>query len=159
VSSVEFGFIAGPLLLLLFGALQIFLLFLAQQVLETAVETSGRTIMTGSAQDAKTTAAGFHTTVCNAIPAFLTCSNVMVDVNVATSFSGANTSKPTLTYDQNGNVTNAWNFNMGQPGSVVVVRLLYQWPVFNLLSLQLGNLSNGSRLLMATAVFKNEAFK
>ena len=158
-TAVEFGLIAAPLLALLFGALQLFLLFMAQQLLETAVETSGRTILTGKAQNAATTAAGFKQTVCGTIPALLSCSNVIVDVNVASSFSGADTSKPTLTYDKNGNITNTWNFNMGKPGSIVVVRLFYQWPVFNLLNLNLANLSNGTRLLIATAVFKNEAYQ
>ena len=158
-TAVEFGLVAAPLIALLFGALQIFLLTLSQQLLETAAETSGRLIMTGNAQKQSMTAATFKQSICQAIPAILSCSNVMVDVQVATSFSSANTSAPTLTYDQYGNVNNPWVFNTGQPGSIVVMRLMYQWPMFNMLNLQLTNLSNGTRLLMATAVFKNETYQ
>jgi hypothetical protein len=39
------------------------------------------------------------------------------------------------------------------------VRFYYEWPIYlSLLNNNLGNLSNGSRLLVATAVFRNEPF-
>ena len=81
---------------------------------------------------------------------------VMVDLETATAFSSANTSAPTLTYS-GGNVTNVWQFQAGSPGSIEVMRVMYQWPVFpGPLSLNFANLSNGTYLLMATAVFRNE---
>jgi hypothetical protein len=66
---------------------------------------------------------------------------------------------PTLTFDGNGNVTNNWQYNPGNPGDIVVMRVMYQWPVFlGPLGMSLQNESNGNMLLMATAVFKNEPF-
>jgi Flp pilus assembly protein TadG len=136
------------------------LAFFAGQVLETAVSEASRQIMTGSAQTSNMTQAGFATQVCNKIAVLFTCGNLMIDVNTAASFSSANTSAPTLTFNAQGNVTNTWNYNMGNPGSIVVVRVMYLWPVF------LGPLgfglassgSNGNMLLMATAAFKNEPY-
>ena len=47
----------------------------------------------------------------------------------------------------------------GLPGSIVVVRLFYQWPTFVTgLGFNLSNLSNGTILLSATAAFKNEPY-
>lgn len=151
-TAVEFGIIAAPFFILLFGALQVFILVLAQQILETSAEGAGRLVLTGK----NPTQAQFQAAVCKGMPAILDCTKVMVDVQVATSFSGADTTPPTLTYDKDGNVTNPWKYDTGNSGDVVVMRLLYQWPMFNLLNFNLTNLSNNSRLLMATAVFRNE---
>jgi len=41
----------------------------------------------------------------------------------------------------------------------VVVTLYYQWPIYvSLLGSNLANLSSGSRLLVATSVFRNEPY-
>ena len=50
-------------------------------------------------------------------------------------------------------------YNPGGPGSIVVVRLFYQWPTFVTgLGFNLSNLSNNTILLSATAAFKNEPY-
>ena len=155
-TAVEFGLVIAPFLVLLFGALQLFLISFAQQILETAAESSGRLILTGNAQKQSLTQTQFQQTLCKSMPAILNCNNVMVDVQVATSFSNANTSAPTLTYDNNGNITNQWQYQPGISGNIVVMRIMYVWPIANILNLQLTNLGNSSRLLIATAVFRNE---
>jgi hypothetical protein len=80
----------------------------------------------------------------------------MIDVEVAGSWTTANAGAPTLTYDSNGNVTNTWQFSPGNPGDIVVVRVMYLWPVFT--APLLANLSNGNRLIMASSAFQNEAY-
>jgi hypothetical protein len=81
----------------------------------------------------------------------------MIDVQSPASFSAANTSTPTLTFNANGSVTNTWQYNPGAAGQIVVVRVMYQWPVFlGPLGFNLSNLSNGNRLIMASAAFQNE---
>jgi hypothetical protein len=105
------------------------------------------------------TAAQFGQVVCNDAQLF-TCSGLMVDVRTYNSFSGADASMPTLSYDAQGHVTNQWQYSPGGPGDIVVARVMYQWPVFmGPLGLNLSNLGNGYRLLMATSAFKNEPYK
>ena len=83
----------------------------------------------------------------------------MIDVEAYSSFAAANTASPTLTFNAQGQVTNSWNCQPGTAGQIVVVRVMYQWPVFlGPLGLNLSNLSNGNRLIMATAAFKNEPY-
>jgi hypothetical protein len=83
----------------------------------------------------------------------------MINVQNYSSFSAASTATPTLTFNSSGAVTNSWSYNAGNPGDIVVVQVMYQWPVlFGPLSFNLSNLSNGNRLLMSTAVFKNEPY-
>jgi Flp pilus assembly protein TadG len=162
-TAVEFALIATPFFALIAALIQTFLLFFAQSQLESAVRTSGRQILTGQvqSQDASVSqaqaTANFHQTVCNNAAILFTCSGVMVDVQVASQWSAANVGLPTLTYDINGNVTNVWQFTPGNAGDIVVVRVMYLWPVFfGPIAFNMANQANGNRLIMASAAFQNE---
>jgi Flp pilus assembly protein TadG len=156
-NAVEFAIIAAPFLALSVGIIQTFLVFFGQQLLEQVVQQSGRLIMTGQVQAASMTQTQFATTVCSQVVIIFNCNNLMIDVQSYSSFSAANTGSPTLTFNAQGQVTNTWNYSPGNAGDVVVVRLMYQWPVFmGPLGFTLSNLSNGNRLIMASAAFQNE---
>ena len=162
-TAVEFALIAAPFLALIAALIQTFLLFFAQSLLENAVLHSARQILTGQVQtaDASMTQAqalaAFHSTVCTNAAVLFTCNGLMVDVQVASNWSSANTGMPTLTYDVNGNVNNTWQFNPGNAGDIVVVRVMYLWPVFfGPIAFNLANQPNGTREIMATAAFQNE---
>ena len=146
---------AVPCIFLILAMLQTALIFLAGQVLETAVAGSSRLILTGQAQSV--TQSTFATAVCGKIPALFNCGDLIIDVQAYSAFASADTSTPTLTFNSQGQVTNTWGYHPGGPGDIVVVRMMYQWPV--LLGFSLSNLSNGNRLLMATAAFKNEPYQ
>jgi len=159
IAAVEFGFIVAPLLAFLISIIQIGIIFVAQNELETAVEKSARTLLTGKVQQNNVNQSTFVSTVCSNLPALFSCSGVMVDLQTASSFDSADTSTPVLTYDQNGNVTNNWQFQTGGAGAIMVMRVLYQFPVaIGPLRFNLANLRNGKRLLMATAVFEVEPY-
>jgi Flp pilus assembly protein TadG len=159
-TAVEFGLVVAPFIALLFAIFQTTLVFFAGRVLDTAVAQSSRLILTGQAQDQSMTQSAFATALCGKVYALFTCSKLMVDIQTSSSFSNANTASPTLTFDKNGNVTNAWQYQPGNAGDIVVIRVMYQWPVFGgPLSFNLSNLSNGNRLLMASAAFKNEPYQ
>jgi Flp pilus assembly protein TadG len=158
-AALEFALVAAPFIALLLGSLQTALACFAGQVLETAVFESSRLILTGSAQNQSMSQSGFAQAVCGKVAALFNCNSLMIDVQTASSFGSANTGAPTMSYDANGNVTNAWQFNMGNPGDIVVMRVMYLWPVFTgPLGLNLANQSNGKLLLTSTAVFKNEPY-
>jgi Flp pilus assembly protein TadG len=164
-TAVEFALIGPPFLALLVAIIQSFLVFFAQQYLETAVNESSRTILTGQeqAQAQNLTQAQaqalFAKAVCSNLVILFNCNNLMIDVEVAGSWSSANTGMPTLTFDSNGNVTNTWQFSPGNQGDIVVVRVMYQWPVFlGPLGFNLANLPNGNRLIMSSTAFMNEAY-
>ena len=158
-TAVEFALIGAPFLALLVAIIQSFLVFFAQQYLETAVNQSSRAILTGQAQGQNMNQTQFAALVCSNLLILFNCSNLMIDVEVAGSWSSANTGTPSLTFDANGNVTNTWQFNPGNQGDIVVVRVMYQWPVFmGPLGFNLANLPNGNRLIMASTAFMNEAF-
>jgi hypothetical protein len=51
-------------------------------------------------------------------------------------------------------------YSPGGSGSIVVVRLFYQWPLFVTgLGYNIANLTGSKRLLVGTAVFQNEPYQ
>jgi Flp pilus assembly protein TadG len=158
-AAVEFGLVAAPFFALLIALFQTALVFFAGRVLDVTTLQASRYILTGQAQNAGYTQAQFATYVCNNTFALFTCSNFMINVNTYDSFSTAVTSAPTLTFNKSNQVTNTWSYSPGGPNDIVVVQVMYQWPVVGApLHFSLANLSNGNLLLMSTAVFKNEPY-
>jgi Flp pilus assembly protein TadG len=158
-TAVEFAMLLTPLVGLILASLQLSLIFYSGQLLQTAAISASRELMTGADQQAHVTQAGYHTNVCKFAPLLFTCANIMVDVESASSYSAISTATPTLTYDVNGNVTNTFGYSTGNPGDIVIVRVMYNWPVVaSPLMPGLANQSNGSHLLIATSVFKTEPY-
>ena len=156
---MEMALVATPFLALLIAALQLGLVYLSQSALEVATEKTARSVLTGATQTAGLTQAQFLAALCSNLPVLLSCSKVVVDAQVYTSFSNSDTSTPTLTYDAKGNVTNKWSYNIGGPNDIVVLRVLYLLPVVGALSFNIANQLGNKRLLMTTAVFKNEPYQ
>jgi Flp pilus assembly protein TadG len=157
-AALEFAVVAAPFLALLFAIMETALMFFAGQTLETAAQNSSRLVLTGQAQNQGLTQSTFQTAVCQALSSMFNCNNILIDVETASSFGSANTSLPV----QNGQLQNNFTYSPGGPGDIVVVRLMYQWPVYvSLLNLSnsLSNMSASSNLLMATAAFRNEPYQ
>lgn len=158
-TAIEFALIATPLAALMVAILQTSLTFFAQQNLETVAEKAVRQLVTGQAQKANTTKDQFKTIVCSKLPSFMKCANLYVDVQSATSFAAANTAPPALTFDSNGQVTNAWVYSPQGSGAINVVRIMYAWQVSaGPLGFDISTMSNQRRLLVATSVFKTEPY-
>ena len=127
-TAVEFALVAAPFLGLLAALIQTFLVFFAQELLESVVQQSSRQILTGQVQSQQLTQTQFKQVVCNQVAILFSCGGLMVDVQVATSWSSASPSAPTLTYDSQGQVSNSWQFNPGNAGDIVVVRVMFSAP-------------------------------
>jgi len=156
-TTTEFALLAAPFVAGLFAILQTALVFFAGQTLETAAAKSARLIFTGQAQLNGWTAAQFKSQVCNQIHGIFNCNNgLYVDVETYSSFSAVNTGMPIT----NGTFNSAsLGYNPGGPGSIVMLRLYYQYPVFvNLLGFNLSDVTGGYDLFAATAIFKNEPY-
>jgi Flp pilus assembly protein TadG len=159
-AAVEFAIVAAPFLALMFAIMETSLVFFASQTLETAVADSARLIMTGQAQaPAFGGADKFKDAVCAKIAGLFNCqSGLYVDVKTYSKFSDVDNSTPV---DSNGQLkTGSFGYTPGGPGDIVVVKLMYQWPVYaSLLGFNLGNMAGSKRLIMATAAFRNEPYQ
>ncbi len=158
-TAVEFALIAAPFLATLIAILEVTIFLFAQQVLQNAASEAGRLFMTGQAQNSNTTQAQFETEVCPMISALFSCSSLMVNVQSYTSFSGANASEPALTFNSQGQVSNTWSYDPGTPGEVMVVQLIYQWPIVSgPLGYVLSSLGNGHAEMMGVSAFRVEPY-
>lgn len=154
---VEFALVAPTFLALLFAILETALMFLANQVLETVTQDSARQIFTGQAQSAGMTDTQFKTLVCTKIPALFDCTKLKVDVRAYGAFGSI--ALPSQ-IDSNGNFIDNMQYNPGGPGSIVVVRMFYQWQMFVTgLGYNISNVNGNKRLLVATAAFQNEPYR
>jgi Flp pilus assembly protein TadG len=172
-TAVEFALVAAPFLALLVALLQTAMVFFAARMLDEITEEASRYVLTGQAQTSNLSASQFRTHVCTGdavltalVGALFTCSKLLINAQSYSNFAAANTNDPITGFnasnqpvDSNGNVmTLSWA--PGNPGDVVVLQIMYLWPVVGGplgFSLSSPN-SNGNRLLMSTAVFKNEPF-
>lgn len=155
---VEMALVALPFITLLFGVLELGIIFMVQTTLENAAYTVARKIRTGETQTAGGNAASFKTAMCTEMGWLgSTCSaNLNVDVRTFTQFSSV-TAPSMLT---NGAFDSSkTTFTTGGPGDIVLVRCFYTWTLFTpVLSSGLQNLSGGKRLLTAAVTFRNEPY-
>jgi Flp pilus assembly protein TadG len=159
-TAVEFALVSAPLIAVVLAMLQTSIIFFFDQALQSAAQTSARQLMTGAAQTAGMTQAQFKQLVCTNASTAFNCNNMLVDVQSASNFAAINTSPITVTYDAGGQVTNSWTYAPGNAGDIVIVRVMYDWPIFGqMLGLGLSNQPDGGHLLVATAVYKNEPYQ
>lgn len=158
-TAIEFAIIALPFLILLFGIIELGMVFLVSTTLQNATDNAARQIRTGQFQTSgATTKDDFKTLVCNSMT-WLSApcpSKLTVDVQTFADFTTLNAKGQVnaATFDPN---NLCWS--TGQPGDIVLVRAYYQWDVFTpLLNAALVNMGTGSnkRLIGAATSFRNE---
>jgi Flp pilus assembly protein TadG len=161
---IEFALIAPVFIALLFAIIETALMFFASQVLETINENAARLIQTGQAQSTYANVSAYLSQViCTPTPVLFACgpangsaNGISVDVKSYSSFQNVSIS----TQIANGNFdTSTLSYSLGGSCDVVVARLFYKWPLFVTgLGYNISNLSGNQRLLVATAVFRNEPY-
>ena len=150
VVAVEFAFVIIPFLILVFGLLELGLVFLVSLTLENSLAIVDRRIRTGDLQNA--TRESYYTAVCQEM-AWLSsgCGTALtVDVQVMPSF--ANTADPPPP-----NLDNPC-FDPGGPNSIILVRAYYRWPVITPLLGDAVTGSGGDRRITSAALFQNEPY-
>lgn len=155
-AAIEFAFVAIPFMLLLFGIIEIGLAFFADQVLNNAVLDAARMIRTGQAQAQGFDASKFKEQIlANASGFPMSADRLTIDVEKIDSFTSYK-SKPLI---EDGKMTNDVGYNHGEANEIVIVRAMYRWPMISsLMATNFADLATGDRLLVATAIFRNEPF-
>lgn len=160
-TAVEFALLSFPFFLIVAGILQTSVIFLATQVLESAVQDASRHIRTGQIQKSGTSLETFREQICGRLfGLFPDCSGLHLRVVEVTNFQSATVSVPV---DPACAENCAWSLpELWTPGSgksVVLVQAYYRYPVYIPFGpLGMANLPDGNRLLGSAAVFQNEPF-
>ncbi len=157
-ATIEFAICAAAFIALLIGILQIAIVFFVQESVQTAAETVARKVLTGQIA-AGTTQEQFRTQSCRHLPAFLKCGNLYVDLRKVASLADAAAIKGGVRVDASGKLEDSTRFDSSGAGDIVVLRLLYRWPIGLLpLGLDLRNQGDDSRTIVGTMVFKSEPY-
>ncbi len=164
LAAVEFALIATPFFFLIFGLLEICVIFIMSSVLEHGASEASRQIRTGQFQNTLASSGGAQTAddfkdlICPELFGLLDCNGLEVDVQTFTNFSGAPNSSPPI--DGSGDFDNSsFGFDPGGQNAIVVVRVFYQWDlIIPGLSKPLENINGNKRLLQSTIAFRNEPF-
>jgi Flp pilus assembly protein TadG len=158
-TAVEFALIAVPFFWIMFAIAEIACISLVQTSLDAAVVETARTIRTGQAQAANQNAAAIKKAVCDYITKLMTVdcrSNLFIDVRRYTDFDDVAMPNPV----RGGNVDpTRLAFQPGAASEVVLVRSYYNWQLLTpLFGDFFSNLTPGRRLVVSTAMFRNEPF-
>lgn len=170
-AAVEFAIVAVPFLGLCAAIIQVaFLIWIAQNF-DRTLQNGVRGLLTGQFQLAQAAQANpstvqdaLRTQLCGAaaapVPTLFNCNAVKIDVTTSSTFSG---STPGTAYNPQ---TGSWstgfgsNYTCPRPGTIVTVTAAVEIPTFfGLLGVNLKTFSNGSHLLMSTAVFRTEPYE
>jgi Flp pilus assembly protein TadG len=160
-AAVDFALTLFPFLIVLMVMINSALLLLAGQVLQTAATSAARLVLTGQAQNGNYTAAQFKNSICANLTVMFNCaSNLYIDVESTStsSFSSINLANPT---NANGTLnTTGFGYSLGNPGDLVIVRLIYQWPIAGsgLVGALMNPVSPNNYTLVATVAFRNEPY-
>ncbi|HWW24390.1 MAG TPA: TadE/TadG family type IV pilus assembly protein [Caulobacter sp.] len=151
-TAIEFAFVAIPFLILVFAIIELGLTFLVSMSLENALMVVDRTIRTGELQTKGADPAAFKQSVCGQMSWLggSCATSLTLDVRVLPSFaqtSGLPTPDPKNTC-----------FDPGGPGSIVLVRGYYKWPLITPLLQEAVAGSPGNRQVTFAAVFTNEPY-
>lgn len=170
-AAVEFALVAVPFLGLCAAIIQVAFLIWAAQNLDRSLQVGARSLFTGQFQlanagqtDPAALLTGLRSQMCGSASSNLitlfNCSAVKLDVRTASSF-GAST--PSAPVDPN---TGTWSTNFGntyvcpKSGTIVVVTAAVKFPTFlGLLGVKFSAFTDGSYLLMSTAVFRTEPYQ
>lgn len=162
VAAVEFALVAVPFFGLMFAIIETSFTMLAGQLVDTAVIDASRLVMTGQAETQKFDAAKFKAAVCARVPSFIDCAGkVYTDVKVLSAYNSA----AAIPTDKAGNFDSSKvGYETSTAEDIVMVRAYYRWSgiiasVARKFGLDFSNQPDGSTLIVATSVFRNEPYK
>ena len=151
--------VAAPFFFMIFAVLELGLVFLIDSTLENAVLTASRLVRTGQADTGNISAAQFKTALCAEMSVFEgDCgSRADVDVRVMPRFTDGIPDSPIRNGVMN---TGDLQYNKGQPGDLMLVRVWYEHPLATpFLNQAVSRAGTGKVLLSAATAFRNEPYR
>lgn len=158
VTAVEFGILALPFFTVILAIIQTAIMFLATQVLDSALEDASRRVRTGQA--AAYTLTDFRNYMCGYTFNLLDCSQIQLKSQVIAAFSSVSKSTPQTCNVTTCTWTSGWQaFDPGVGRSIMQVSAYYRYPLLIVLPyFNLKNQPDNYRLIGAIRVFKNEPY-
>lgn len=157
-TAVEFALIAAPFLALMFGVLELGMVFMVSTTLDNATEAAARKIRTGEFQTSGGSSSTFKTAICNEM-SWLGSScptKLQIDVRTFTKFANVTLTDPLTNGAFDATKT---TFVPGTGEDIVVVRAYYEWTLITpMMNAGLASVGGTKRLIYSTVTFRNEPY-
>lgn len=158
-TAIEFGVLAVPFLVLVFGIVEVCVSMAAQQVLTNVTFDIGRQVRTGELAAANLNETKLKEMICSRLEVMVKgdCTEVLkLDLRQVSSFKEAAELGKQWSPD---NFVSNPQVSAGNPLDMTVLRTFYRWPVIlSFLADIIGNTTNGHVLLFSMAAWQNEPF-
>ena len=155
IGAVEFAFAAPIIIAIILCTLQAGIIFVAKACLETGAEQAARDVLDNQASSY--TQAQFNTDVCNQLPSLFTCANLIVQLSQLPE-SATSVTSYLPQFNADGSLQNPTTYAAGTGGEIMLLTVMYEWPVFGgILGLNWGSFSNGTMLMTSTQIFRVES--
>ncbi|WP_297113230.1 TadE/TadG family type IV pilus assembly protein [uncultured Devosia sp.] len=154
---VEFALLVGPFLFLLLGTMEVSMQYFVATAMDYSVQRTARLVRTGQAQTQGMSAEDLREAMCDNIFDLFDCmDNSHIDVVELDSLAATTYSLPV---NANGDFTGVQIYEAGVGGSYIIVRGFFQFsPLFDVFGALTPRLTNGNRVVVASALFRNEPF-
>ena len=158
VAAVEFALIAAPFFFLIFGLLEVCMIFIMAAILDHGIADASRPLRTGAVQQAGVTPEEFRELLCSKLMDMMDCKNrLYFDVQTIDGFNHVPMGSP---LNEAGAINGEeFGFLPGGPNDIVAVRVFYEWDLMTpVLSAPLSNMAGHKHLIQSNVVFRNEPF-
>lgn len=164
-AAIEFAFVAGPFLFMLFALIELALIFLLSTSLDAASDRASREIRTGQFQTAAThTKQDFKDKICNGMTWLAgNCGSSLI---VAVTTYDSYTQWKAAPHEQFTLVNGEWTMNPEPdfpadipPSRIVVVQSYYKWPLITPFVSALQRLEGGIAVVSSTQTFRTEPYQ
>lgn len=162
-AAVEFALVATPFIALLFGIIELGLVFMGSVTLDNATQAAARQVRTGQVVSPATPAGketsktAFRESICDGMGWMKgdCLTNLVVDVRTFSEFKDVSYDDPVKnkTFDA-GQTT----FDTGGPSEIVLVRAYYPWKLYVPLASGAMERMDGKTLLTSVTTFRNEPY-
>lgn len=158
VTAVEFSLVGIPFILMTVGIIETAVMLTANSLLQESTFSAARLIRTGQIQKA---ASGpeemFRDAVCDFSELLIPCDDIQFQVQEVPSFADAADNEPEV--DDDGNLTDT-AFDPGAQNAVVIIRVLYNYPVRTpMMQALLANREGGKHTMLSTIVLQTEPYQ
>ncbi len=167
-TAIEFAILAIPFFALVFGIIELAIVFFIGSTLEHAIATVAREIRTGEFQSTSGNADDFKSAICEAMSSVGNCENLRIDVLSAASGKFSDLSLPQSPQPCDADDDACQNqspqllpdsYTNTSGGDVVIVRVQYFHPLAVPSELtRLSNAPGNTRVINAITAFRNEPF-
>lgn len=155
-AAIEFALLAIPFIVVMFSIVEVAMMFFVNSALDSALHKTIRNIRTGTATAQAWDMSRFKMELCKNLAYSFSCSNSVLVRAIKVSTVGNISYATPVTAGQ---LTVVETFTLGASGDYVLVQVFLPWnPIVSFYKLSSSKLTDGTYVLGASAIFKNEPY-